>query len=250
MKLVSWNVNGIRAIQGKGFTHAVQEMDPDVLCMQEVKAEQNQVTLELRGYHAYWNSAVKKGYSGTAILAREKPLSVRNGIGEREHDQEGRVITLEYTEYFLVTVYVPNAQRGLGRLAYRTRWDADFSEYLCRLDAKKPVVFCGDLNVAHNEIDLARPNDNRGNPGFTDEERSGFSALLEKGFTDTFRSLYPQKGEYSWWSYMHDARNRDIGWRIDYVCTSTAFSDAVKDSFILKQYSGSDHCPVGALISL
>lgn len=249
MKLISWNVNGIRAIQSKGFGDAIAKMNPDILCLQEVKATKEQVSMPLKGYHTYWNAAIKKGYSGTAILVRDKPLSVQYGIGHEEHDQEGRVIALEYGEYYIVTVYVPNAQRGLLRLPYRMKWDAAFTEYLLKLNARKPVIFCGDLNVAHQDIDIARPNENRGNPGFTDEERAGFSMLLERGFIDSFRMHQPTTIQYSWWSYMSGVRERNIGWRIDYVCASKNFAHRIKDSFILNEYYGSDHCPVGAIIS-
>lgn len=249
MKLISWNVNGIRAIQSKGFGDSIAAMDPDTVCLQEVKALQSQVSLPFKGYHVFWNAAEKKGYSGTAILTRNKPVSVRYGIGVEEHDQEGRVITLEYGDYTLVTVYVPNAQRGLFRLNYRMKWDEDFANYLLKLHTKKPVLFCGDLNVAHQDIDIARPKENRGNPGFTDEERAGFSALLEKGFVDSFRMHHPDSIQYSWWSYMSGVREKNIGWRIDYVCASQNIAHRIKDSFILNEYHGSDHCPVGAIIS-
>lgn len=249
MKIISWNVNGIRAIQSKGFGESVAAMNPDILCLQEVKALKSQVDLPLKGYRIYWNAAEKKGYSGTAILTRHIPLDVRYGIGIDEHDQEGRVITLEYPEYYVVTVYVPNAQRGLFRLPYRMKWDADFAEYLLKLHAKKPVLFCGDLNVAHQDIDIARPKENRGNPGFTNEERSGFTALLEKGFIDSFRMHHPDTIQYSWWSYMSGVREKNIGWRIDYVCASHSLASRIQDSFILNEYYGSDHCPVGAVIA-
>ncbi|MEK7649230.1 MAG: exodeoxyribonuclease III [Patescibacteria group bacterium] len=249
MKLISWNVNGIRAIQSKGFGDAMTEIKPDILCLQETKAEQSQVSLPLKGYHTFWNSAQKKGYSGTAIFTREKPLNVFYGIGREEHDQEGRVVTLEFSDFFVVTVYVPNSKRELLRLEYRMQWDSDFMAYLLALDAKKPVIFCGDLNVAHQDIDIARPKDNRRNPGFTDEERNGFTALLNAGFVDTFRSLHPETIKYSWWLYMFQARARNVGWRIDYVCTSRSLAPRVQDSFILNEYFGSDHCPVGAIIS-
>ena len=249
MKLISWNVNGIRAIQGKGFGNAIAEMNPDILCLQEVKAEQSQVTMPLKGYHTFWNSALKKGYSGTAILTREKPLNATYGIGREEHDQEGRVVTLEFRDFYVVTVYVPNSKRGLLRLDYRMKWDRDFGEYLQTLDRTKPVIFCGDLNVAHQEIDIARPKDNHANPGFTDEERNSFSALLDRGFIDTFRLLYPDTVKYTWWLYMFNARERNIGWRIDYVCASRHFANRITDSFIFNDYHGSDHCPVGAIIS-
>lgn len=249
MKLISWNVNGIRAIQSKGFGDSIAAIDPDIVCLQEVKALQSQVSLSLKGYHVFWNAALKKGYSGTAILTRHKPLRAHYGIGIEEHDQEGRVITLEYGDYYIVTVYVPNAQRGLGRLPYRMQWDKDFSEYLKKLDTHKPVIFCGDMNVAHQDIDIARPRENRGNPGFTDEERAGFDSLLQRGFVDSFRIHQPETVQYSWWSYMSGVREKNIGWRIDYVCASQGFAKRIKDSFILNEYYGSDHCPVGAIIS-
>ncbi len=248
MKLLSWNVNGIRAVLGKGFHSILLEHDPDIFCIQETKAHPDQVNLELNGYHHFWNSAMKKGYSGTAIFSKIKPLQVTYGINKEEHDCEGRVITAEFPHYFLVTVYTPNAKRELLRLPYRMEWDRDFLLFLKNLEQKKPVIFCGDLNVAHTEVDLARPNDNRRNPGFTDEERGGFSNILTSGFIDTFRHLNKEKGHYTWWSYMLDARAKNIGWRIDYVCVSESLRSQLEHAFILPTVMGSDHCPVGMIL--
>lgn len=245
MKLVSWNVNGLRACLQKGFLEFFEEIDADIFCLQETKLQEGQHDLELPGYHQYWNYAVKKGYSGTALFTRKEPLSVVCGIGIEEHDQEGRVITAEYPDFYVVTVYTPNAQRELARLEYRMRWEADFLAYLKRLEEKKPVIFCGDLNVAHREIDLKNPKSNRKNAGFTDEERGCFTALLERGFVDTFRHFYPDlEGVYSWWSYMFQARAKNAGWRIDYFVVSQALVPRLKDAKIHTAVQGSDHCPV------
>ena len=221
MKLVSWNVNGLRACMGKGFMDFFKEADADIFCIQESKLQEGQISLELPGYHQYWNYAVKKGYSGTAIFTKEEPLSVSYGLGLEEHDQEGRVITLEFPDFYMVTVYTPNSQDGLARLDYRMTWEEEFLKYLKKLEEKKPVIFCGDLNVAHKEIDLKNPKTNRKNAGFTDEEREKFSVLLENGFIDTFRYFYPDlKDAYSWWSYRFHAREKNAGWRIDYFLVS------------------------------
>ena len=251
MKLLSWNVNGIRAVLGKGFGEFVAAENPDILCLQETKAreEQVQLPLELGGYHAYWNSADKPGYSGVAVLTKEKPLEVSRGLGIDEHDREGRVLTLEYAEFILVNVYTPNSQDGLRRLPYRLTWDVAFRNHLAALALRKPVIFCGDLNVAHQEIDIARPKENRLSAGFSDEERASFTELLGAGFTDTFRHLHPDKTEaYSWWSYRGGARGRNVGWRIDYVAVSTPFVGRVESVEILPHVMGSDHCPVGIVL--
>lgn len=245
MKLISWNVNGIRACVQKGFLDFFKEADADVFCIQETKMQEGQLELELPGYHQYWNYAVKKGYSGTAVFTKEKPLSVAYGLGIEEHDQEGRVITLEFQDFYLVTVYTPNSQDGLKRLEYRMEWETAFIAYLKRLKETKPVVFCGDLNVAHKEIDLKNPKTNRKNAGFTDEERGRFTELMEGGFIDTFRYLYPDaEGIYSWWSYRFSARAKNAGWRIDYFCVSEALKERIQDAKILTNVLGSDHCPV------
>ncbi|MGB6220977.1 exodeoxyribonuclease III [Haloferula sp.] len=248
MKLISWNVNGIRACLKKGLGDFVAEESPDILCLQETKArpEQVELPLEFAGLHASWNSAQKAGYSGVAVFSREEPLSIEHGIGIEEHDTEGRVLTLEFPEFRLVNVYTPNAQNELRRLAYRMTWDEAFREYLCRLESMgKPVIFCGDLNVAHQEIDLARPKQNRGSAGFSDEERAGFDRLLESGFIDSFRHIHPEKLDaYSWWSYRANARTNNIGWRIDYFGVSRDLSDRIASADILPQILGSDHCPV------
>lgn len=245
MKLISWNVNGLRACLGKGFLDFFQEADADVVCLQETKMQQGQAELTLPGYEQYWNSAVKKGYSGTAVFTRIPPLSVSYGIGLPEHDTEGRVITLELADFYLVTCYTPNAQRELTRLSYRMEWEDAFRAYLVGLDGKKPVVLCGDLNVAHQEIDLKNPKSNRGNAGFTEEERGKMTALLEAGFVDTFRALYPDEtGAYSWWSYMYHAREKNAGWRIDYFIVSERLRARIAQSRILSRVMGSDHCPV------
>ena len=245
MKLISWNVNGLRACLGKGFMDFFNQADADVVCLQETKMQEGQAVLELPGYSQYWNSAVKKGYSGTAVFTRIPPLSVTKGLGIPEHDQEGRVITAEFPDFYLVTVYTPNAQRGLTRLDYRMQWEKDFRRYGMGLQEKKPVVVCGDRNVAHKEIDLKNPGPNRGNAGFTDEEREQFSRLLEAGFADTFRTLYPDRtGAYSWWSYMYHARENNAGWRIDYFLISRELLPRLKNADILSDVYGSDHCPV------
>ncbi len=247
MKLISWNVNGFRAALTKGFAAFFQEADADFFCIQETKMQPDQAELDAPGYLQYWYSAEKKGYSGTAVFTKHEPLSVRYGIGIPEHDREGRAITLEYEDFYLLCVYTPNAQRELARLDYRMSWEAALREYILSLDAKKPVIYCGDLNVAHEEIDLKNPKTNRHSAGFSDEERAKMTALLESGFVDSFRRLYPDRVAYSWWSYMMKAREKNIGWRIDYVITSERFFDRVKDSFILDRIMGSDHCPVGMI---
>ena len=249
MKFISWNVNGIRACVQKGFLDIFKEMDADIFCLQETKMQAGQLELELPGYHQYWNSAVKKGYSGTAIFTKKEPLSVAYGIGIEEHDQEGRVITLEFDDYYFITVYTPNSQNELARLPYRMKWEEDFLAYLKKLEEKKPVIFCGDLNVAHKEIDLKNPKTNRKNAGFTDEEREKFSVLLEHGFIDTFRYFYPdQEGIYSWWSYRFKAREKNAGWRIDYFVVSECLKDRLVDAKIHTEVFGSDHCPVELVI--
>ena len=251
MKCISWNVNGIRACVKKGFLDFFKEADADIFCIQETKMQEGQLDLELDGYEQYWNYAVKKGYSGTAVFTKEKPLSVTYGMGIEEHDQEGRVITLEYEDFYFVTVYTPNSQSELARLDYRMTWEDDFLAYLKGLEEKKPVVFCGDLNVAHKEIDLKNPKTNRKNAGFTDEERGKFTDLLAAGFTDTFRYLYPDvEGIYSWWSYRFSARAKNAGWRIDYFCISDCLKDKVEDAKILTDVMGSDHCPIELDIAL
>ena len=249
MKLISWNVNGLRACCGKGFEDVFNRMEADFFCLQETKMQEGQLDLQFRGYQSYWNYAEKKGYSGTAIYTKHQPLSVAYGIGVEEHDHEGRVITLEMEQFYLVTVYVPNSQDGLKRLDYRMTWEDDFLAYLKKLEEKKPVVVCGDLNVAHQEIDLKNPKSNRKNAGFTDEERAKFSHWLEAGFTDTFRYFYPdQKDIYSWWSYRFTAREKNAGWRIDYFVTSTSLNDKLVDAKIHTEVLGSDHCPVELLL--
>lgn len=245
MKLISWNVNGLRACMGKGFPEFVEEAEPDLLCLQETKLQAGQLELELSGYRQYWNYAEKKGYSGTAVFSRQEPLAVTYGLGQEEHDREGRLITLEFEDFFLVTVYTPNAQEKLARIDYRLRWEEAFREQLVRLDGRKPVVICGDMNVAHQEIDLKNPGPNRGNAGFSDEERGAFGRLLEAGFTDTFRLLHPDAtGAYSWWSYRFHAREKNAGWRIDYFLVSDRLAPRVRRADILAQVQGSDHCPV------
>ena len=249
MKLVSWNVNGLRACMGKGFMDFFKEADADIFCIQESKLQEGQISLELPGYHQYWNYAVKKGYSGTAIFTKEEPLSVSYGLGLEEHDQEGRVITLEFPDFYMVTVYTPNSQDGLARLDYRMTWEEEFLKYLKKLEEKKPVIFCGDLNVAHKEIDLKYPKTNRKNAGFTDEEREKFSVLLENGFIDTFRYFYPDlKDAYSWWSYRFHAREKNAGWRIDYFLVSPQLKERLEDAVIYKDVFGSDHCPVALIL--
>ncbi|MCQ4673282.1 exodeoxyribonuclease III [Lactonifactor longoviformis] len=251
MKFISWNVNGLRACVQKGFTEFFDGIDADFVCVQETKLQEGQIDLSLEGYEQYWNYAVKKGYSGTAVFTRHTPLGVSYGIGIGEHDQEGRVITLEYENFYLVTVYTPNSQSELARLEYRMKWEDDFRAYLAELDQKKPVVMCGDLNVAHREIDLKNPKTNRRNAGFTDEERNKFTELLEAGFTDTFRYFYPEaEGIYSWWSYRFRAREKNAGWRIDYFCVSKRLEEKLLSAAIHTEVFGSDHCPVEVQIDL
>ena len=246
MRFISWNVNGLRAVMKKGFEDVFWGLDADFFCLQETKLQAGQIELDLPGYEQYWNYAEKKGYSGTAIFARRAPETVSYGIGIPEHDTEGRVITLEYPEFFLVCVYTPNAQDGLKRIDYRMSWEDAFRDYLCGLDAKKPVLVCGDMNVAHEEIDLKNPAANRGNAGFSDEERGKFGELLDAGFTDTFRHLYPEaRDAYSWWSYRAAARERNVGWRIDYFLCSDRIADKIDKAYICPEIRGSDHCPVG-----
>ena len=245
MKLISWNVNGLRAVVGKGFVDIFNGLDADVFCLQETKLSAGQIELDLPGYEQYWNYAEKKGYSGTAVFTRVKPLSVTYGLGIEEHDHEGRVITVEYNEFYLVNVYTPNSKDGLARLPYRMEWEDDFRAYLKGLEKNKPVVLCGDLNVAHEEIDLKNPKTNRKNAGFSDEERGKMTELLNAGFIDTFRHFYPDKtGEYSWWSYRFNARKNNAGWRIDYFIVSESLKDKLKDASIHQEIFGSDHCPV------
>lgn len=251
MKFISWNVNGLRACVGKGFADAFASLDADFFCLQETKMQHGQLDLQFDGYESFWNYAEKKGYSGTAIYARRKPLSVSYGLGIDEHDKEGRVVTLEYDNFYLVTVYTPNSQDELRRLDYRMTWEDAFRDYLCRLDAQKPVVVCGDMNVAHKEIDLKNPKSNRRNAGFTDEEREKFGTLLDAGFTDTFRHFYPDReGIYSWWSYRFQARAKNAGWRIDYFLTSKRLDDKLVSADIHTEIFGSDHCPVEVVIDL
>ena len=251
MKMVSWNVNGLRACVTKGFVDIFNEFDADIFCLQETKLQEGQIDLPLDGYYQYWNYAEKKGYSGTAIFTKKEPLAVTNGIGIDEHNTEGRVITLEYENFFFVTCYTPNSQNELKRLDYRMKWEDDFREYLMGLNEKKPVILCGDLNVAHNEIDLKNPKTNRKNAGFSDEEREKMTTLLNSGFTDSFRYLYPNKeGIYSWWSYRFNARKNNAGWRIDYFITSDSIKDKIIDSKIHTDIMGSDHCPVEIDIDL
>ena len=244
MKLISWNVNGLRACEGKGFSDIFREMDADFFCLQETKMQEGQLDISFPGYESYWNSAEKKGYSGTAIFTRHQPLSVTRGIGIDQHDHEGRVITMEMADFYLVCCYTPNSQDGLKRLDYRMQWEDDFRQYLLRLDRQKPVILCGDLNVAHEEIDIKNPKTNRHNAGFTDEERQQFTNLLSSGFCDTFRTLYPEQITYSWWSYRFQARQKNAGWRIDYFVVSQRLMDRVADAKIHTEVLGSDHCPV------
>lgn len=245
VKLFSWNVNGLRACMDKGFLDFLVKSDADMFCIQESKLQEGQVQLELPGYEQYWNYAAKKGYSGTAIFTKIKPISASLGIGIEEHDNEGRVITLEFNEYYLVNVYTPNSKRELARLGYRMKWEDDFREYLKKLDQKKPVIFCGDMNVAHQEIDIKNPQSNRHNAGFTDEERGKFTELLNSGFIDTYRYFRPeQRDDYTWWSYMFNARAKNVGWRIDYFCVSDRFKDSLKSAAIHPEVFGSDHCPI------
>lgn len=246
MRLISWNVNGLRAVMNKGFEDIFYNLEADVFCLQETKLQQGQLELDLPGYELYWNYAEKKGYSGTAVFTKTSPISVSCGLGLPEHDMEGRVITLEFEEYYLVCVYTPNSQDELKRLDYRMSWDDAFRGHVCALDAVKPVVICGDMNVAHEEIDLKNPKTNRGNPGFSDEERAKFTELLDAGFTDSFRDLHPDAvGAYSWWSYRMNAREKGIGWRIDYFVVSDRLRDGIDKAFICPEIYGSDHCPVG-----
>ena len=251
MRFVSWNVNGLRACVGKGFLDFFRNVDADFFCLQETKLQAGQIDLPLEGYHGYWNYAEKKGYSGTAIFAKEQPLSVVLGLGDPELDTEGRLITLEYPAFYLVTCYTPNAQRGLARLDHRIKWEEAFRRYLVELDSRKPVIVCGDLNVAHKEIDLKNPASNRGNAGFSDEERQCFTDLLSAGFTDTFRYLEPDTtGAYTWWSYMFNARANNAGWRIDYFLVSDRLRDKILEAPIYPDILGSDHCPVGLLLDI
>ncbi len=252
LKFVSWNVNGIRACLKKGFMDYFNCADADIFCIQETKLHEGQVELFLKGYRQYWNYAEKKGYSGTAVFSKSEPVNVYlDGMGIEEHGREGRLLTLEYENFFLVTVYTPNSQRGLTRLEYRMKWEKDFRYYLVELDKKKPVVICGDLNVAHKKIDLKNPSSNRKNAGFTDEEREKFGKLLESGFIDSYRHFYPDReGAYTWWSYFSNARERNVGWRIDYFCVSQLLRDNIKDSHIYPEVMGSDHCPIGLSIDI
>lgn len=251
MKFVSWNVNGLRACVQKGFLDFFQEIDADFFCLQETKLQEGQIDLNLPEYHQYWNYAEKKGYSGTAIFSKQEPIRVQYGIGVEDMDTEGRVITLEFEKYYLVTCYTPNSQRELTRLAYRMQWEDVFAAYLCRLDSEKPVILCGDLNVAHKEIDLKNPSSNHKNAGFTDEERTAFGGLLNKGFTDTFRYLYPDlTGAYSWWSYMFQARKNNAGWRIDYFLVSNRLQETIINASIHSDIMGSDHCPVSLELTI
>lgn len=246
MRFISWNVNGLRAVVKKGFEDIFWSLDADFVCLQETKLQEGQINLDLPGYESYWCYAEKKGYSGTAIFTRRTPLSVSYNLGIPEHDSEGRVITLEYEDFYLVCVYTPNSQDGLRRLDYRMSWEDDFRDYMCELDKSKPVIVCGDMNVAHEEIDLKNPATNHFNPGFSDEEREKFTELLDAGFIDTFRSLYPDRTDaYSWWSYRAAARQRNVGWRIDYFVVSERLRGNIKDAYILPEVMGSDHCPVG-----
>ena len=245
MRFISWNVNGLRACVGKNFIEYFKEADADIFCLQETKMQEGQLALDTPGYHQYWNYAEKKGYSGTAIFTKKEPLSVSYGIGVEEHDHEGRVITLEFGDFYFITVYVPNSQDGLKRLDYRMKWEDDFLAYIKKLDKKKPVIYCGDLNVAHEEIDLKNPKTNHMNAGFTDEERAKFGAVLNAGFIDTFRYFYPEQADiYSWWSYRMQTRSRNAGWRIDYFVASERLKDRLADAKIHTEVMGSDHCPV------
>lgn len=251
MKLISWNVNGIRACINKGFKEFFEKEQADIFCIQETKCHPGQIELEFEGYKSFWNSAEKKGYSGTAIFSKKEPINVKYGIDKEEHDKEGRVITLEFEEFYLVNIYTPNSKRELERLDYRMTWENEIREYLLKLEKIKPIIMCGDLNVAHKEIDLKNPKNNRRNAGFTDEERNKMTELLEAGFIDTFRYLYPDKIDcYSWWSYMGHAREKNVGWRIDYFITSKEMSDKIKEAKIYSEVYGSDHCPVGLEINL
>lgn len=249
IKMISWNVNGLRACAGKGFLEYFREVDADIFCIQESKLQEGQIDLPLEGYHQYWNYAVKKGYSGTAVFSKQEPVSVAYGIGIEEHDQEGRVITAEYPEYYVVTCYTPNSKDGLARLPYRMIWEEEFLTYMKKLEENKPVIFCGDLNVAHKEIDLKNPKTNRKSAGFTDEERGRFTTLLDAGFIDTYRYFYPDKADsYSWWSYRFSARAKNAGWRIDYFCVSDSLKQRLVSADIHSEILGSDHCPVELVI--
>lgn len=249
LKYISWNVNGLRAAMKKGFMESFEALDADVFCLQETKMQPDQLALSLPGYHQYWNSAVKKGYSGTALFSKREPLSISYGMGKEEHDQEGRLITAEFDDHFLLCCYTPNSQRGLARLEYRMQWEADFLSYIQSLEEKKPVILCGDLNVAHEEIDLANPSSNHQNAGFTDEERNKMSALLSAGYVDSFRFLHPEEKEaYSWWSYFAKSRERNIGWRIDYFIVSEKLKDRISSASIHPEILGSDHCPVELIL--
>ncbi len=250
MKLISWNVNGIRACVNKGFSDFFKKIDADIFCIQETKCQPEQIELEFEGYKSYWNSAERKGYSGTAIFTKKEPIKITYGIGIEEHDKEGRIITLEFKDFYLVNNYTPNAKRGLERLDYRQIWEDEIRNYLLTLNKTKPVIMCGDLNVAHEEIDLKNPKSNRGNAGFTDEERAKMTELLKAGFIDSFRYLYPEKTEcYSWWSYMGRAREKNVGWRIDYFIVSKDIKDKIKEAMIFPEVMGSDHCPIGLEIN-
>ncbi|MDI6564219.1 exodeoxyribonuclease III [Bacillus sp. PS93] len=252
MKLISWNVNGLRAVMRKmDFLSYLKEEDADIICLQETKIQDGQVDLQPEGYHVYWNYAVKKGYSGTAVFSKQEPLQVIYGIGVEEHDQEGRVITLEFENVFVMTVYTPNSRRGLDRIDYRMQWEEALLSYILELDQKKPVILCGDLNVAHQEIDLKNPKANRNNAGFSDQERGAFTRFLEAGFVDSFRHVYPDlEGAYSWWSYRAGARDRNIGWRIDYFVVSESLKEQIEDASISADVMGSDHCPVELIINI
>jgi exodeoxyribonuclease III len=246
MKIICWNVNGIRSAMQKGFAKYIEEENPDIICLQETKATRDQAGLLLLEYpHHFWNSGERKGYSGTAVFSRIAPKQVSYGISKQEHDNEGRVITVEFEEFFVVDVYVPNSQRTLERLPYRKNWDVDFFEYIQQLELRKPVILCGDMNVAHTELDLANPKQNVGNAGFTAEEREGFSRLLDAGFVDSFREFYKEGGHYTWWGFAFNSRERNIGWRFDYICISNKLKSRLKNAFIRKQVTGSDHCPIG-----
>ena len=249
MKFISWNVNGLRAVVGKGFADIFNSLDADFFCLQETKMQAGQLDLQFEGYQSFWNYADKKGYSGTAIFTKHNPIAVTYGIGIDEHDHEGRVITLEMNDFYLITTYVPNSQDGLKRLDYRMRWEEDFRNYVIELDKKKPVIICGDLNVAHKEIDLKNPKNNRMNPGFTDQEREKFTTLLDTGFTDSFRHFYPNlEGAYSWWSYRFQARAKNTGWRIDYFVVSSRIAENMQSAAIHSDILGSDHCPVELIL--
>ena len=251
MKLVSWNVNGIRACVAKGFEKFFKDIDADIFCIQETKCHPDQIDLRFDGYLSYWNSAERKGYSGTAIFTKVKPKNVFYGIGIEEHDDEGRVLTLEYDDFYIINIYTPNSKRELERLDYRQIWEDEIRKFLLKLNEKKPVIMCGDLNVAHQEIDLKNPKTNRRNAGFTDEERNKMTKLLDSGFIDTFRDIYPYKSDcYSWWSYMGHAREKNVGWRIDYFIISKDIKNRIKDAYIYKDVYGSDHCPVGLEINI